>query len=107
MGIERQVIPVQPKRQPGELLEKHKRIQEYLQMELVPVHTLAWKELRLDVDGGDCLPVIDVLERMAEMIATMTRLTERPSTEEFICECGQACKSKAGLVKHQKKCGNE
>lgn len=68
MGIERQAPIILPKRQKDEIMAKHERIGEYLGLNKVPIHQLAWKEARMELDGGDCYPLIDVLETMAERI---------------------------------------
>ena len=68
MPIERKIKAQEQKRQPGTLVEKHKKIGELLSLKKVPLHTLAWKEPRLELDTGECYPVVDVLERLAEYV---------------------------------------
>jgi len=69
MSITRKVQQAPKKRLQSELHRKAERIGALLGMEGVPTHTLAWKELRLETSTGDCYPLYDVLERMAELIA--------------------------------------
>jgi hypothetical protein len=110
MGIERKAARQLPKRLKSEILAKHERIGHWLGLQKVPLHELAWKETRLDLEGGDCYPLIDVLETMAEMVGknTPTSKSTDPVTSEVpsmpICDCGKVCKSKAGLIAHKKKC---
>ena len=74
MSIQRKVKVQEPKRQQSELIEKHKKIGELLQLERVPVHRLAWKEPRLELETADCYPVVDVLERIAELLPEIANL---------------------------------
>lgn len=69
MPIERQTIVKPPKRQKAELEEKARKIARLLKLDPVPTHTLAWKEPRLETDNADCFPLIDVLEKVAELLA--------------------------------------
>ena len=64
--IERKMRNLPPKRQQEDLIKKHEKIGELLGLEKVPLHLLAWKEARLELGDGDCYPIIDVLERIAE-----------------------------------------
>ena len=73
MPIERKLKTQIRKRQESELVEKHRRIGELLNMEPVPVHTLAWKEQRLSLETADCYPIVDVLERMSELLNELLR----------------------------------
>ena len=70
MGIQRKVVSQQPRRQQSELVEKNEKIGELLNLEKVPTHLMAWKEPRLDLGTGDCYPLVDVLERIAELVGT-------------------------------------
>ena len=65
--IERQVRERAAKRQVDDIIEKNKKIGELLGVEKVPLHVLAWKEPRLELGEGDCYPVVDVLEKIAEL----------------------------------------
>ena len=87
---------------------------ELLGLNTVPLHELAWKEERLDLGSGDCYPMVDVLERIAEVL-TAPPIVQRHIVENykkievvdqevFICECGFEAKNKAGLTAHQRKC---
>lgn len=69
--ISRKVIEQPKKRLASELQEKAERIGNLLGLDKVPVHTLAWKEIRLQLSTGDCYPLYDVLEKIAEDIAAM------------------------------------
>jgi len=66
--IEHTVRVMPKKRQVEDLIEKRKKIGELLKLDKVPLHVLAWKEPRLELGDGDCYPVIDVLERIAERL---------------------------------------
>ena len=66
--IERKLKKVVKRRGKDEILAKHKKIGELLGMPLTPLHELAWKEWRLDLGSGDCYPLIDVIERIVELI---------------------------------------
>lgn len=66
--IEHTVRVMPKKRQKEDLEKKHEKIGELLGLEKVPLHTLAWKEPRLDLGSGDCYPVVDVLERLAVLM---------------------------------------
>ena len=56
------------KRQAEDLLKKAEKIGELLKLDGVATFNMAWKEPRLDLPGGgECYPLIDVLERLAEM----------------------------------------
>ena len=68
--IQRKARQVDPKRQVADLIEKHKKIGELLKLEKVPLHVLAWKEPRYELGDGDCYPLVDVIERLAELVAT-------------------------------------
>ena len=70
--IERQVRERAKKRQVDEIIEKNKKIGELLGVEKVPLHVLAWKEPRLELGEGDCYPVVDVLEKIAEFIVSLS-----------------------------------
>ena len=65
--IERQVRERAAKRQVDDIIEKNKKIGELLGVEKVPLHVLAWKEPRLELGEGDCYPVVDILEKIAEL----------------------------------------
>lgn len=73
MGINRKVVEKPKKRDRAELIEKHQKIGELLKLDPVPTHTLAWKEDRLDLDSGDCYPVIDVLGKISELLEAILR----------------------------------
>lgn len=68
MPIERQQRVMLPKRLKDDILIKNEKIGELLGLEKVPLHTLAWKEPRLDLASGDCYPVVDVLGRIADLL---------------------------------------
>ena len=68
MSIERKIVAKPKKRDQDQLIEKHKRIGELLGLEKVPTHTLSWKEPNLELDTADCYPIVDVLEKIAELI---------------------------------------
>ena len=70
MGIQRKAVTQPVRRQQSELIDKHEKIGALLQLDKVPVHTMAWKERRLELSDGDCYPLVDVLERIAEIIGT-------------------------------------
>ena len=55
------------KRQTKDRLEKNERIGELLKLDKVPLHCLEWKEPRLNLPGGDCYPLVDVLLGLAEL----------------------------------------
>ena len=56
------------RRQKIDILKQGERIGELLGLEKVPTFCMAWKEPRLDLPGGgDCYPLVNVLERLAEM----------------------------------------
>jgi hypothetical protein len=56
------------KRQVKDLLEKAVEIGELLELDKVATFNMAWKEPRLDLPGGgECYPLIDVLERLASV----------------------------------------
>jgi hypothetical protein len=63
--IARKVVNKMSKRLPSELFEKARNIGKLLDLEPVPKHTMAWQEPRLELDTGDCYPLIDILERLA------------------------------------------
>lgn len=69
MPIERRAPKKQIRRKVSDLMESHERIRVLLGMEKTPTHTLTWKETRLDLQGGDCLPLIDVIEKIAVVLA--------------------------------------
>ena len=71
MGITRKVVEKPKKRDRAELIKKHEKIGGLLGLKPVPTHTLAWKEDRLELDTGDCYPIVDVLERIAELMGQM------------------------------------
>ena len=73
MTIERRVPKIIPKRLPEIIVDKHEKIGKNLGLQEVPVHTLAWKEMRLDLNSGDCYPLVDVLEAMAAQIAELKK----------------------------------
>lgn len=68
MAIQRKAVQAQPKRQVDDILAKNAQIGESLGLEKVPLHTLTWKEPRLDLDSGDCYPLVDVLLAIAEAL---------------------------------------
>jgi hypothetical protein len=64
------------KRQVIDILKAGEKIGELLELDKVPTFNMTWRELRLDIPGGgDCYPLIDVLEKMAELIALSVRQT--------------------------------
>ena len=69
MPIERKSIVPTKRRSWEELREEHKKIGELLGLKKVPLHTLAWKEQRLELGDGDCYPFIDLLAKVAELLA--------------------------------------
>jgi len=81
MGIQRKAPRVLPRRQPDDILEKNEKIGELLGLEKVAVHTLSWKEQRLNLKSGDCYPVVDMLLKMAEMLAEKPKKPGRPKKE--------------------------
>lgn len=98
MSITRKVQPVPKKRLQSELHRKAERIGALLGMEGVPTHTLAWKELRLETRTGDCYPVYDVLERVAEKIARIelsARLNAEPDEDKKPKKPGRPAKKDA------------
>ena len=76
--IERKLRNLPPKRQQEDLIKKHEKIGELLGLEKVPLHLLAWKEARLELGGGDCYPVIDVLQKVAEMVSVLVPEKKKP-----------------------------
>ena len=76
--IERKVRAVSNRRLKEELLEKNRRIGELLGLDLVPLHTLAWQEPKLETGTGDCYPMVDILERIAELLNKGTAEIEAP-----------------------------
>ena len=83
MPIQRRAVTQLPKRQKDELIEKHKRIGECLGLKTVPQHTLAWKEERLELDSGDCYPLVDVLDRIATLLfEQMTRSAKKAEPKQ-------------------------
>ena len=66
------------KRQKENLIEKNKRIGELLRLKKVPLHLLAWKEPKLGLDTGDCYPLVDVLERIAELVGAKPEPKKKP-----------------------------
>lgn len=74
------------KRQVKDLLEKAEKIGELLNLEKVPTFCMTWKERRLDLPGGgECYPLIDVLERLAEMVPhpPKTPARKKPGKKKF------------------------
>ena len=69
MGINRKAQKMLPRRQPSDILEKNEQIGELLGLEKVAVHTLSWKEQRLQLKSGDCYPVVDMYLKMAELLS--------------------------------------
>ena len=77
------------RRQKIDILKQGERIGELLGLEKVPTFCMAWKEPRLDLPGGgDCYPLVNVLERLAEIVAAKPKgrggrpkkkVTEEPS----------------------------
>lgn len=62
-------VRVMPKkRQVEDLIAKRKKIGELLGLKKVPLHVLAWQEPKLELGDGDCYPLIDVLERLSQLI---------------------------------------
>ena len=85
MPIERPAPKVLPKRLISELTEKIEKIGELLDLEVVPTHQLAWKEVRMNTSTGDCYPVIDFrlavaikLRDLAEKVEALQNMS--PST---------------------------
>ena len=66
--IQRKVKNLAPRRQKEDLIEKHKKIGELLELEKVPLHVLSWKEPRYELGDGDCYPLVDVIEKIAELL---------------------------------------
>lgn len=68
MPIERKMVSKPKKRDNDLLLEKRKKIGDLLGLKKVPTHTLAWKEPRLELDTAECYPLVDIFERIAELV---------------------------------------
>ena len=73
MRIQRKAVRQLPRRQQADLIEKAEKIGKLLGLDPVPTHTLAWKEQRLEIGTGDCYPMMDVLERIAELVGSVPR----------------------------------
>ena len=57
------------RRQKIDILKQGERIGELLGLEKVPTFCMAWKEPRIDLPGGgECYPLVNVLERLAEWL---------------------------------------
>ena len=60
--------PNPDKRQLKDLYQTAEKIGDLLGLKPVPVHLMTWKEPRLNLENkGECFPLIDVLEKLAEM----------------------------------------
>jgi hypothetical protein len=65
------MLPNPEKRQKDDLLKKAEKIGDLLKLEKVATFNMAWKEPRLDLPGGgECYPLIDVFEKIAEILNT-------------------------------------
>lgn len=84
MGIQRKVVTQLPKRQQVDLIEKHMLIGELLQLDVVPTHTLAWKEPRLELSPGECYPIVDVLLGISKMLDKISRKLNAASDLETV-----------------------
>jgi len=57
------------KRQIKDLNKKAEKIGDLLNLKKVASFNMAWQEPRINLEGGgECYPLIDVLERLAEMV---------------------------------------
>ena len=62
------IHPNPDKRQMSDLWETAKKIGDILGLKPTPVHLMTWKEPRLNLENkGECYPLIDVLEKLAEI----------------------------------------
>jgi hypothetical protein len=80
--IARKVVNKMSKRLPSELFEKARNIGKLLDLEPVPKHTMAWQEPRLELDTGDCYPLIDILERLAMVMRGQGVVIEHPIDQQ-------------------------
>ena len=81
MAIQRKVVNQLPRRQEGDLIKKAEKIGKLLDLDPVPTHTLAWKEQRMSIGTGDCYPLMDVLERIAELVGKKPKAAKRVKDE--------------------------
>jgi len=77
------------KRQAQELLEKGEKIGKLLGLDRVATFNMAWKEPRLDLPGGgECYPLIDVLEKLAEKVSAPKKSGGRSKKVKPVRETG-------------------
>ena len=74
--------PSPDKRLVSDLIRKGEKIGNLLKLKKVATFNMAWKEPRLALENsGECYPIIDVLEKLAEMVSAPVVIEEKPAVK--------------------------